>query len=255
MTVYIAITTTTAVATTTAITNTKTVRTTAGVYALELVDGSQYVGQSSDVNARVQVQMHLGEHCAAAVRRGGGVKRRLELLTPAQSDLNAWEQAETVARMMADEKGPDNVRGWEFSGTDKGHRLSLTELDTFRLLAMGSANLCRRCGRPGHMAGQCTQGFASGNDAFAAAWLRRTDSCRRERILLAEKNARERDARLAKAAAMKSAFEEKKKRKAEEEQEEQQRKQAQEQVITSADVLRSIAAGGRHLQARTCSSH
>ena len=120
-----------------------------GVYVLVLDDGTRYVGKSE--NVPVRVQQHRGGQGSAWCARGGTTRMREDRpLTPAQTDLNSWEQNETVAQMLA--HGCHNVRGWEFTSCQP---LTTTDYAVFQRLVFASGNVCRKCGHPGHFAATC----------------------------------------------------------------------------------------------------
>jgi hypothetical protein len=62
-------------------------------------------------------------------------------------------------------KGFDNVRGWEFVSVTP---LSPADAYCLRKLIVGTYDLCRKCGRRGHMANQC--------DRLPTKWLKRLDT-------------------------------------------------------------------------------
>lgn len=136
---------------------------TGGVYALELRSGAVYVGKSQNTAARI-AQQRDPRAASAWVRHEGGVRRTLALLTPAQDNLDAWEQRETLAQMM--QHGFNRVRGWEF--TECGP-LSRAHRETIKTLIMGMDDLCRKCGRRGHFASAC---YARQRSAFIETWFK-----------------------------------------------------------------------------------
>ena len=109
-----------------------------------------YVGRAAEANARVEAHRARGPHAASWVRRHGGVVERLAPLTPPEPRAT-WELRETLARMR--QHGLDNVRGYEWTDT---RPLGRDACLVVRTLAMGQADLCRRCGAEGHYRAQCT---------------------------------------------------------------------------------------------------
>lgn len=115
-----------------------------GVYVLSLPHGGIYVGKSSDIEER------LRQH-----RSGGGAAcakdflRRIAPMTPPTADLEAWERAETLARMYA--HGISKVRGWMYTAPEMDH--------VQREHAFGQVcerfDLCRRCGSEAHFITAC----------------------------------------------------------------------------------------------------
>ena len=123
-----------------------------GVYVLQFGAAADkyYVGKSDNVDARIRWHMDEQKPSVQWVAYHGGGKKVVSPMTPRNDDLNAWEQKETVERMIV--HGIDNVRGWEFTTTGP---LSSSECEMVKKLHMGFADLCRKCGRKGHMASSC----------------------------------------------------------------------------------------------------
>jgi predicted GIY-YIG superfamily endonuclease len=115
-----------------------------GVYVLELPGGMFYVGKSGNIEERLE-QHRKGEG-AACVK---GFLRRLAPLTPADEDAEAWERAETLARMRR--HGIVRVRGWMFTAPE----LSEAQKEAAFGQVCERFDLCRRCGREGHFASDC----------------------------------------------------------------------------------------------------
>lgn len=129
----------------------------AGVYVLSLNDpGFYYVGQSSDVERRIEQHRCGGTHCSELCNDKGGVCRSVSPLTPQEDSLPSWEQKETLARMM--KHGFNQVRGWEFTSGWK--KLNYENLNTIRTNIFGHGDLCRKCGGAGHFAERCPGGKA-----------------------------------------------------------------------------------------------
>ena len=122
-----------------------------GVYVIECYeDGFFYVGKSEDITRRIAEHRQGEGMCAKWVKMHGGVKRVHAPMDPENSDLNAWEQAETTNRMLL--HGFDKVRGWEFTTT---RPLTARNLETIKTLIFGKHDACRKCGHEGHFAQQC----------------------------------------------------------------------------------------------------
>jgi predicted GIY-YIG superfamily endonuclease len=135
----------------------KGARSEAGVYALELAGGKYYVGKSGNVLERIeQHRAGAGASCAE------GFRRRVPTLTPPDDDAEAWERAETLARMRR--HGISRVRGWMFTAPE------LTEAQREAAFAQVCErfDLCRRCGRAGHFAAACHCGAGSRAWFFSA---------------------------------------------------------------------------------------
>ena len=118
-----------------------------GVYVLELDDGRYYVGKSHRVEERLRQHAEgAGAACAK------GYLRRVPPLTPRADDFEAWERAETLARMRR--HGIGRVRGWMYTAPELG--------DAMREHAYQQVcerfDLCLRCGREGHFVTDCAAG-------------------------------------------------------------------------------------------------
>jgi hypothetical protein len=118
-----------------------------GVYVLELEQGRYYVGKSHCVEERLRQHAEgAGAACAK------GYLRRVPPLTPRADDFEAWERAETLARMRR--HGIGRVRGWMYTAPELG--------DAMREHAYQQVcerfDLCRRCGREGHFVSDCAGG-------------------------------------------------------------------------------------------------
>ena len=124
-----------------------------GVYVLkESPNGRFYVGKSKDVPARIR------EHMTGSGTTCCHFDENSELVDPITSaiynsdyekDLESWERIETLTRMY--EYGIDKVRGWIFTAGI----LSRADKDSAFLQICERFDLCRRCGRATHFAGQC----------------------------------------------------------------------------------------------------
>lgn len=135
-----------------------------GIYVLELNNHNKYyVGKSENVLKRIEQHKNDTDKCAYWIKINGGVKRRLEPITPKSDNLGGWERDETIKRMV--KHGFDNVRGWEF--TKKC--LDNTQIETIKILIIGDTDRCRQCGNSGHMSGKC-------NDSIEKAeWLKQLE--------------------------------------------------------------------------------
>jgi len=121
-----------------------------GVYVLEKADGSFYVGKSGNIPERIR--QHAAGEGASCAR---GFVRRVPPLTEETADHEAWERAETLARMHR--HGVSRVRGWMYTtpAMSEAHRDH-----AFRQVCE-KMDLCRRCGMGGHFAGACRRSAAA----------------------------------------------------------------------------------------------
>lgn len=123
-----------------------------GVYVLKLRDeGYYYVGKSERVSKRIAEHATGGSGCAKWVTAHGGVAKVMACVTPATKELGNWEMNETLAWMMR--CGVQKVRGFEWTSSG---RLSRDDLVTIKAMCCGMADLCRKCGLPGHTCTVCT---------------------------------------------------------------------------------------------------
>jgi predicted GIY-YIG superfamily endonuclease len=141
-------------------------RTEAGVYVLELPKGRFYVGKSTNIEERLeQHKSGTGASCAEKFIR------RVAPLTQPDDDTEAWERAETLARMHR--AGISKVRGWMFTApelTEPQRETAFAQVTVFFNLAVSCCStltatpsaqvcerfdLCRKCGRGGHFAAAC----------------------------------------------------------------------------------------------------
>lgn len=119
-----------------------------GVYVLRYPSGMVYVGKSQDIGTRIA--QHRAKR-VAATSQWRGVPRRVSPLTPRiADDLESWERNETLARMQR--HGIENVRGWMYTATE----LTPSDIRGIEANLREKHDLCRRCGKTGHFAVQCT---------------------------------------------------------------------------------------------------
>ena len=102
------------------------------------------MGKSAGIAERLR-QHAAGEGAACAK----GFLRRISPLTPHMHDLEAWERAETLARMR--KHGIASVRGWMYTAPELGQYLREHAYQQI----CERFDLCRRCGREGHFAAAC----------------------------------------------------------------------------------------------------
>jgi len=128
----------------------------AGVYVIECnAPGFYYVGASENTPNRTAQHRGGRSTSSAWIKIHGGVKAVHPPLEPHNPALDAWEQAETMNRML--KHGVDKVRGWEITNTGP---LSADDLKLIRILIFGKHQLCRTCGHDGHFAAECKRGAA-----------------------------------------------------------------------------------------------
>jgi len=80
-----------------------------GVYVLEFHDGCYYVGRSNDRLTRIMVHIQKREETSAWCRAHGKIARVHLPIADYIADMDAWEQRETVTRML--QHGFERVRG------------------------------------------------------------------------------------------------------------------------------------------------
>ena len=123
----------------------------AGVYVLRLEDGSYYVGESTNKDARV-AQHRAGQGASFTAALGATAVREEPLTKDCGGDLEAWERAETLERMH--KHGIVKVRGWIFTTpvmSPDQHE------EAFRQVC-SRKKLCATCGSYGHFASTCYKG-------------------------------------------------------------------------------------------------
>ncbi len=131
-----------------------------GVYVLELKDGGFYVGKSHDIDERLRQHAGKGEQQHSGATCAKGFVGRVAALTPRCDDMEAWERAETLARMY--KHGIERVRGWMYTNPE------MTEAQREHAFSQicEKHDLCRKCGNAGHFAAEC-------GCRTRAAWARR----------------------------------------------------------------------------------
>jgi hypothetical protein len=105
------------------------------------------VGKTTNMAARLNE--HFTSGGSAWTRRHPPVERVDPIVDPSP-DLESTERAETLERMWA--HGIENVRGWRYTTA------TLTESDAEDVFNQmcERKDLCRKCGRDGHMIASCT---------------------------------------------------------------------------------------------------
>lgn len=127
----------------------------AEVYVLRLnaiVNGKPcyYVGKSECKARRIEQHKSGQGLCAAWVKHCRGVATVEPPLTEPEP-MGSWEQRETIARIL--KHGFNNVRGWEWVSCED---FASHDYIVFKRLMFGTEDLCRKCGRKGHYASNCT---------------------------------------------------------------------------------------------------
>ena len=124
------------------------------VYVLQLEQQKYYVGESFNVNKRIQSHINNG---------GSGWTRKYKVICSEKTITNPqdtlWELSETLEQMNI--HGIDNVRGSMFT---KPFNLTKQEKIMAAQLYCEKYNLCRKCGEPGHFINQC-------NNHTVAPWV------------------------------------------------------------------------------------
>jgi hypothetical protein len=120
------------------------------------------VGKSSDIDTRI------GQHQSDAIAGRSWLRGpNLEVLAPwtlgTTNDLEAWERAETLQRMLA--HGVGQVRGWRF--TDRSPILGAADRAAAVTEVCERFDRCRRCGAAGHFVDRC-----SATDGWQETWAR-----------------------------------------------------------------------------------
>ena len=119
---------------------------TPGVYVLELLGGNFYVGKSDDIKKRIN--QHRSGNGSAWTKKHNVLREHIPK-TPAMEDLDSWERVETLE--LASIHGVDKVRGHVWTSVS----LTAGMKKDFVTHIRDRKNLCRRCGKPGHMFSYC----------------------------------------------------------------------------------------------------
>mmetsp|Transcript_23733 Transcript_23733/g.32389 ORF Transcript_23733/g.32389 Transcript_23733/m.32389 type:complete len:239 (+) Transcript_23733:44-760(+) len=117
-----------------------------GVYVLRLENRNIYVGQSQNVDKRIAT--HMGGYGAEWTKRHPVVEVE-EPLTDPMDDLESWERAETIEQALI--HGIQKVRGHQWTMV----KLSSSEVQSFQRQVCERHQLCRRCGKDGHLIRYC----------------------------------------------------------------------------------------------------
>lgn len=117
-----------------------------GVYVLELSGNNFYVGRSEDIQKRLT--QHMSGNGSAWTKEHPMI-REIAPITQRIDDLDSWERAETLE--LASIHGVDRVRGHVWTSKV----LTAFMKRGFVTHIRDRKNLCRRCGKPGHMISHC----------------------------------------------------------------------------------------------------
>jgi hypothetical protein len=117
------------------------------VYVLQLKGGFIYVGQSSNIERRIQ--QHLSGKGAMFTKRHKPTGVVLPRLGKVEGAGDSGERQEVLLQMR--KHGMHRVRGWKYCND----KLSKTEVLDINSNWVEMFNLCRKCMKPGHMASFC----------------------------------------------------------------------------------------------------
>jgi hypothetical protein len=117
------------------------------VYVLELHGGFIYVGQSNNVQRRIQ--QHMSGHGAMFTKRHKPTGIVLSRLGTINGAGDSGERQEVLLQMRM--HGMEAVRGWKYVNN------TLSKSDVLDITSnwVEMFNLCRMCKKPGHMASAC----------------------------------------------------------------------------------------------------
>jgi hypothetical protein len=119
------------------------------VYVLQLTGGLIYVGQSNNVERRIQ--QHMRGQGAVFTKRHKPTGVRLTRLGNVNGAGDSGERQEVLLQMRT--HGMHNVRGWKYCN----NTLSSADVLDIKSNWVEMFNLCRKCMKPGHMASFCKQ--------------------------------------------------------------------------------------------------
>lgn len=129
----------------------------AGVYVLKFEDGTYYVGESQDTDARVA--QHIAGEGASCIGEKGATAVRVNPYTqPSYGELEMWERAETLERMFR--HGIEKVRGWIYTTAV----MSPDQRESAFQQICSCKKLCGKCGRSNHFSSGC---FANAKAVWA----------------------------------------------------------------------------------------
>ena len=118
-----------------------------GVYVLKLNNGKYYVGKS-ETSVKNRLKHHFSGNGSEWTKLHG-IIGKIDTSTVPMDDIESWERAETLH--VALKYGIENVRGHQFT------RIVLrdSDINDFEKQVCERKDLCRRCGRNGHMISRC----------------------------------------------------------------------------------------------------
>jgi hypothetical protein len=118
------------------------------VYVLQLQGNRYYIGKSQNTHSRIAQHKHPSGYGSRWTTKYRIIKEVCPL-TPSQEDLESWERAETLTRML--EHGIENVRGWMFTT----EQLDEYQVEQVCYQVCEKFDLCRQCGGKGHFVSSC----------------------------------------------------------------------------------------------------
>ena len=117
-----------------------------GVYVLELDGRNFYIGKSEDISKRLK--QHQSGKGSAWTKKHAFVREHTPM-SPPMDDLDSWERVETLER--AHFHGVNSVRGHVWTTV----ALTTPIKKDFVVHIRDRKNLCRKCGKSGHMVSYC----------------------------------------------------------------------------------------------------